>query len=321
MMRWKKKLDIIVPLVIAVAIFVLFSVLTDGNFISRYNIFSMLDTMYPIVIGGLGLIFVISQGSIDISQGQILLLAGTVAAMMGGRCNIFITIVTVLFIGAVIGLVNGFIVAKFKVPSMMVTVAVQIMLKGFVVGALNNGTIFASASILALNANRVKIPLVIGTILIMGYLFTYSRWGYYSRTISENEVVVKYSGVQIDRVKIFAFMASGVMAALASIVTLANVGGASVQLGSAFSINVLIALFIGGTPVEGGMGTKVYKMLLGTVTVSMLQNGLTLMGIKSDIYQAIEGIVLLLMVLLSMYLNAQMAKEKKLRVVEKEKAA
>ena len=96
---------------------------------------------------------------------------------------------------------------------------------------------------------------------------------------------------------------------LAAVITVATTGGVSAQLGNSFSIDALIAVFVGGIPVEGGFGSKMLKVVIGAATITVLQNGLTLLGVKSDIFQAIEGGVLLIMVLLSMYINKQTSKE------------
>jgi len=129
-----------------------------------------------------------------------------------------------------------------------------------------------------------------------GYLLKYTRFGAYCKAIGENEKTMIFTGINTDRIKLFAFIISGAMAGIASVFTLARLGGASNTMGSGFEMRVMMAMFIGGIPVSGGMNTKLYKLFLGAPMIVLLENGLVICGASGGLTQLIRGIVLLLVV-------------------------
>ena len=133
-------------------------------------------------------------------------------------------------------------------------------------------------------------------IVIVWYVFNYTPFGAYCRAIGENENAVKFAGVPVTKIKIIAFGLSGLFTGIASVFVLARVGGCSTTLGLGFEMRVMMAMFIGGIPVEGGSGTRLYKMIVGAFMITLLENGLVLTGSSGSITQLIRGIVLLAVV-------------------------
>ena len=125
--------------------------------------------------------------------------------------------------------------------------------------------------------------------------------GYYARVIGSNEVKAIYTGVPVDRVKIISFVLSGVMASIVGLFTLSRIGGVSASMGNFYELEVLLALFVGGVPVEGGMATKIHKLFIGSLIVGVLGNGLVLNNISGVLSQGIKGIILILVVFITSY--------------------
>lgn len=130
-------------------------------------------------------------------------------------------------------------------------------------------------------------------VLICGYLFEYTKIGYYSKAIGDNEVKARYTGIPVDRMKIIAFMLSGIMAGVAGLFTLSRVGGVDTSMGSFFELEVMLALFAGGIPVTGGMDAKLYRLFIGALTIGTLVNGLTLCNVSAALTEGIKGMVLI----------------------------
>jgi ribose transport system permease protein len=137
-------------------------------------------------------------------------------------------------------------------------------------------------------------------VLLMGYLFEYTRVGYYSKVIGENETVGKFTGISVNKMKILAFIFSGVMAGIVGAFTISRIGGVDPGMGNFFELQVMLALFIGGVPVTGGMGSKIYKLLIGAPTIALLENGLVLCRVRGELSELIEGIVLILVVFITL---------------------
>lgn len=277
-----------------------FTVATRGRLLSSGNMQAILDQIIPLIIGGLGMIFVVSQGSIDMSQGSLVALSGTLAIMASNQFGFAVLFPVALICGAAVGLFNGVVLSRFKVPSLMLTFAMLIALRALVALFTQGDTIFASPEILSVNDYPIKLSLFIGLVLVVGYLFEYTKVGYHCKAIGENEIVGTYTGVGVAKSKILAYILSGLMAGVVGVLTVARIGGVDPGMGNFFELQVMLALFIGGVPVNGGMQSRIYKLLIGAPTVAILDSGLILCGVGGELSEMIKGAVLLLVVFITL---------------------
>ena len=162
-------------------------------------------------------------------------------------------------------------------------------------------------ALLAIGMLLALITLLIILIAVIQYLFKYTRFGNYVRGIGENELAIRFTGANVNLVKIAVFIISGVLFAIAGIFTIARQGGTSSTIGSGFEMKVMMALFIGGIPVQGGEGTKVYKLIFGSFTITLLEISLVLLNAQSAVVQLIKGIILLGAVYLTNLLARKLA--------------
>ena len=105
----------------------------------------------------------------------------------------------------------------------------------------------------------------------------------------------------MTRVKICDFEICGAIAGIAGVLMMTRTGGASNMLGKGFELRVIMALFLGSVPVVGGMDSKMFKVIIGALTVIVLENGLSVSGISGGLYQLIEGVMMILMCVLTAY--------------------
>jgi len=293
----------LLPFISLVMIIVIFSLLTHGNIWTIFNLKSILNQTIPLVIGGLGMIFVVSQGSVDISQGSVFALCGTIATMLSNQFGIYILFPSAILIGALVGATNGIIVGRFKVPSLTTTLAMLISIRALVATITHGKEIFASQEIINIDKAMIKLPLFIAAVIIIGYIFEKTKIGYYSRAIGENETVVLFTGIPVNNIKMIGFMLSGIMAGLAGVLTVSRNGGAFPGLGNFFELDVLLALFVGGVLVTGGMPSRIYKLLIGATTIAILKNGLIISGVSGEYTEGARGIILILIVFITSKLS------------------
>ena len=291
----------IVSLSILIFIFVFMLIGTGGKLVSLFNLKALIDQSFTIAIAGLGMIFVIAQGGTDMSQGSLVAVAGAIGVMVGTTFDSWLIFPAAILIGACIGLINGIAVAKFKASSFLVTLAMLIILRAVVTYIVGSGVIMASKWIRSLDTTGVKLTVLFICTVIMVFVFEFTKFGYYCRAIGENEQMCITAGIPVAICKIIAFVLSGAMAGLASVFTVASLGGASSTVGKSFELNVMIAIFIGGVLVTGGMGTHIYKLFIGVPTVSILQNSLVILGANGNLVQAIVGISLIIIVAIMMF--------------------
>lgn len=313
MKKWKNKLggvmfQDVVPFIAFIVIFLFF---TFASYNSRTGTFQMLtvrnlstlleQTMQTILVA-CGTLFVVSQGSTDLSVGVNLALSGVIGTWAAYAAGIdWLMIPVTLLVGLIVGVFNGVIVSKCKVSSFMLTLAMLIGVRGLVnfiqirtdVQSLPAGLSFLSNS-------TVMVILFLFIVVIMAYVFEFTKVGRYSRAIGENETTAKFVGVPVNKMKIIAFALSGLMAGVAAVFNMATVGSTNQQMGVFLEIRVVMAIYLGGVMVTGGSSAKFYKILLGSFSIQIIVKGLALMG-KSDAHysQFVQGILLLVILFLS----------------------
>lgn len=304
----KLKFQDAVPFVAFLVIFLFFTVASYNErtgtitMLTVRNLRSLLDQTMQTILVACGTLFVVSQGSTDLSVGVNLALSGVIGMWVAHATGIgWLLIPVTLIVGLALGVFNGIIVSKFKVSSFMLTLAMLIGVRGLV----NYLQIFTDVqrmpeSMMFLSNSTVKILLFVIIVAVMAYVFEFTKAGRYSRAIGENETTAKFVGVPVDKMKIVAFALSGLMAAVAAIFNLATIGSTSNQMGSFLEIRVIMAIYLGGVLVTGGSSAKFYKILLGSFSIQIIVNGLALMG-KADAHysQSVQGILLLVILFLS----------------------
>ena len=280
----------------------------EGSIFSPENLRNLFTQSVATIIAGLGLMFVAAMGSTDITCGVIVGLSGTFGLMATnhGAPSIVFALIAVL-IGAGSGLLLGFVNAKLHVRSFMACLALMMAYRAVIVWIMSSNAFYLPDDMRILDNFWVKLVIVIQLILLITYLFHKTRFGNYVRGIGENEVAIRFTGVDVDKVKICVFVISGVMAAIAGIFTVVRQGGSSSTIGTGFEMKVMMALFIGGIPVHGGEGTKVYKLLFGSFTITLMEIALVLLNAQSAVVQLIKGFILLGAVFLTNFLARKMA--------------
>jgi ribose transport system permease protein len=256
-----------------------------------------------LAIGASGMVFVASQGSTDMSMGSLLAVAGTLGGMASLQYGVVGFIVVSIGVGIFFGFFMGVLLAYFKVNSLMITLAMLIALRAVVSYITNGQALLLDYDIIKMNALSIKLPFIIILLVFMWYLFSYTKIGFFSRCIGENEEVGRFSGINVKKYKILAFMLSGAMAGVVGILSVVKIGGVSPTIGNFFELQVMTAMFVGGIPIAGGSESKFYKVISGSFMLVLLQNGLTLARVSAEFSELIQGIILILVVFLNLYIE------------------
>ena len=286
----------IVPFIAFLVILIFFSIASKGKMLSAYNLSLLVEQSMITIIIGCGVLFVVAQGSIDLSVGVNLALACAVATWIANATVGWLLIPVAIVVAVIIGLFNGIVVSKFKVPSFMLSIAMLIGVRG-VVNYIQTaiGTQYIPESMEVLSEPFIIYPAFILIVAAMIYVFEFTKIGKYSKAIGENETTARFVGIPVPLIKTIAFCLSGLMVGFGSLFSLASNGGTSMQMGVFLEMKVAMAIFLGGVLVTGGTSAKIYKVLLGSFSITIIVNGLALIGMSETQYsQTIEGILLLL---------------------------
>ena len=299
----------LIPVIAFVVVFLFFTIASKGKMLTAFNMKMILTQSMQVIILGSGMLFVVAQGSIDLSVGVNIAVSGILANYFANSTGQpFLLFPVALLIGLVIGIFNGFIVSKCHVPSFLVSIAMLIGMRGlanYLLTTLNTAYVqFLPGALRFMTKSSFQIPLFFAVLIIVAYVFEYTRVGYYCKAIGENEVNAKFIGIPVTRMKWTAFAISGLLAGVGALFSLSSVGGTSMQMGAFMEMKTAMAIFFGGVLVTGGSSAKFYKLILGALTITIIINGLALINLSdSQISESVEGVLLLLILFLTILAN------------------
>jgi ribose/xylose/arabinose/galactoside ABC-type transport system permease subunit len=266
---------------------------------------NMSNLMRQVVANGLislGMLLVILTGGIDLSVGSVVALGGVLFAGIADQIGIGAALALAIAGGAAAGLVNGVIVARFRLQSFIVTLATMGIVRGCVYLYTEVPLSPSHPGFRDIGATLVgSVPLSM-IIMLACYALV---WCYLNRTpagratvaIGGNEETVRLAGVNVQRTVVTAYMLSGALSALSGAILVSRLGIAQPSLGSAYELDAIAACVIGGAALGGGAGS-VGGTLFGVLTLGVINNLLNLVGVKSFYQDIVKGAVIILAVLL-----------------------
>lgn len=278
----------------------------EPRFLSVTNLEVMATQGGPLLIISLGATFVVLMGGIDLSVGAIGALAAAAVAVAitnhgFGSAGLLVAIV----VGALAGTVNAFCVTFLRLPSFIVTLGSLSIFNGVTLHLLNGRALFVDQlpyQNLAIGQTIPHLPNValIAVVLwaLMLFLNRYTRFGRYLTAIGAGEPVAALSGIPVRRYKAAAFIVSGAFAGCAGAFLLLELGSATPSLGDGYLLDSIAAIVIGGTALMGGVG-GISRTLLGVALLTVLSNGLNVVGVSTFTQSILKGVIVILAVLLT----------------------
>lgn len=293
-------------LAVLLVLVVLFSLAEPDAFLSVNNFRNIVVNVSILAIIGVAMTFVIITGGIDLSVGSVLVFSGVVAAKtmeaLGGQ-GIGVSLIGALVAcvsGVLWGLFNGVLVAKAKVPALIVTLGslgmalggAQIITGGIdlrgaptvLTDTIGFGRLFGQIPYLSL------ISLVV--VVIGGVVLHRTRFGRYTYAVGSNDEASRRVGVRVDRHLILVYTLAGFCAGLAGILNLAFFASTTIAGQSNTALNVIAGVVIGGTSLFGGIGT-IAGTVIGLFIPAVLQNGFVIMGVQPFWQQVVVGAFLI----------------------------
>lgn len=294
----------IIPIIILLALIVIFGILSGGTTLTRYNISNIMVQIVPVVIGSLGVIFVVSLGGTDISIGASAAMCATIGALVATATKqSWLLIPVTLILTMAVGLCVGLLVSKCKVSSFMITLALLIAARGFLNFMLSSRVIYTPPGLEFLSSTGFAFTLLVVAVVIIYFVFEKTKFGYYCKCIGENERTVKSVGINVDKIRITCFVISGLFAGIVGITQMCRVGGSTNTLCNMLEMRVQMAIFLGGILTTGGFSAKLYKVIIGSITITVIENGLTICQVSSAVSEAVEGILLVIILCTTIYFN------------------
>ena len=291
-----------------IVIYVAFAIICHRSgqpqFTSIKNILNVATQISMITIVAIGMTFVIISGGIDLSVGAVAAFSGVITAQVlvstGG--NTVAAIIVGLLSGAAVGIFNGFIVANFKVPPFIVTLATMIGIRGLAFIRCKGNPVSIDGPFGDIGSGdflKIPIPVIIMLVVIAGgwYLAKHTKWGRYIYALGGNEEASRLSGINIKFMKLFIFGLCGFLSAMAGMINAARLTSGDPKEGDMWELDAIAAAVVGGTSLSGGRGT-VIGTVLGALIIGVIKNGLDTLGVESFTQMLIKGGVILAAVLI-----------------------
>jgi ribose transport system permease protein len=271
-------------------------------FFTERNVSNLMRQVVANGLISLGMLLVILTGGIDLSVGSMVALGGVLFAGITDQLGIGAALAIAIACGAAAGMVNGLIIARFKLQSFIVTLATMGIVRGCVYLYTEIPLSPSHPAFRDLGATLVGVVPVSMIIMLGCYALI---WCYLNRTpagratvaIGGNEETVRLAGVNVGRTVVLAYMLSGAFSALSGAILVSRLGIAQPSLGIAYELDAIAACVIGGAALGGG-GGSVGGTLFGVLTLGLINNLLNLVGVKSFYQDIVKGAVIILAVLL-----------------------
>ena len=302
-----RNLDKLRPIIGLIIFSVIISIL-NPRFLTMGNLLNVFRQTSINAIIAAGMTFVILSAGIDLSVGSILGFSGAVGAkMLASGYNIWLSLLVAIVIGAVAGIVNGIIITRGKVQPFIATLAIMILLRGATMVFTSGRPIPVSGEHISgvfrwigtgvVLGIPVPIAIMIIVFIVCYYILNHTQYGRHLYAVGGNEEASLLSGVNTAKIKILAYIASGILAAIAGIIVTSRLSSAQPTSGEGYELDAIAAVVLGGTSLVGGQGT-IIGTIIGALIIGILNNALNLMDVQSYYQMIAKAIVIIVAVLL-----------------------
>lgn len=293
--RWTSRL---LSPIILVLLILLFSVATGGRFSNPRNLSMILEQALVVGTVATGAVFIFATGNVNISMGATTALVATLAAQAYMATeSIPVMFVSSMVSGVIIMGLTALLSTWLKVRVLYVTVVMMTLLASIQMTLLGSATIqlpYAMTSALG-NAN-VPLILFILFFIFATVLFHFTALGRKLRYIGINELCAELTGFKKSRYLLLAFLVAGIGVGLGAVSTIIRNGSITTDTCSTLNMDCMLAIVLGGMSCFGGSRSNTYSAIVGAVIVTVLNNGLLMMGVSSTVLQAVRGVIFIILV-------------------------
>lgn len=288
---------------IGMVLIIMFIIACIGSpyFLDVYNIQSLLRDLAIIGMIGIAQSLLLLVGELDLSVGKIATLCGILSGMLMiyTKINPWVALICGLIFGIFFGLLNGLIITKLRLNSMVATIGMQgvygginlVLTKGKAITGIPEQIQFLGKGSLGI----VPMPFIFCIIVLVLVLFLVkkTKTGRYIYAIGNSREAATILGIKVDQIRVFIYVVVGLISSLAGLLYVCRLGSAQSTLGESWPMNSIAASVIGGVSLNGGIGNPA-GALIGAAIISIISNMIVLFGVNAYWQQAVSGIVVVL---------------------------
>lgn len=308
-----KEMGIFVPWLLICVITGIF----NHAFFSFNNIVNLLRSISITLIGGVGVTFVLISGQLEMSIGSTMGLASIITGMCLERFQlpILAAILCGLLVAALVGVFNGVIISKFKIPALIVTLGTMYIGRG-IINVIAKGRPFGnfpegfnnigSGTFLSV---PYSVYIAFAVMAIAAFVLKYTVFGRSIMAVGGNAETARVSGIHISKITIITYVISAVTAGLAGILTTARLSSAQANAGNGWEMTVIAAVVIGGTSMYGGSGS-VIGTLIGVAIMETLTVAMTMLRVDAYWQKIVVGAIIIIAVGIDTYRRSKISSDK-----------
>lgn len=277
-----------------------FSILSE-RFFTLSNMLIVMRQTSVVAFLAFGMTFVILGAGIDLSVGSVLAISGAVCAGVMQNGNVFFAILAGLVVGSALGIFNGLVITKLRIPAFIATLAMMAIARGGTLVYTGGRPITGLPSSFAFLGRgyigNIPFPIILMLfIFILAYIILkLTRFGRYVYATGGNIDAARASGIKVNNVIISNFAISGLLSGLTGIILASRLNSAQPTAGMGYELDAIAAVVLGGTNLFGGEG-ELWGTLVGAFIMGILNNGLNMLNVSSFYQQVVKGVVILIAV-------------------------
>jgi ribose transport system permease protein len=278
------------------------------TFLKKENLVNIANQIVVVAIVAIGMTIVVITGGIDLSVGSLIALAAVISTLLirdyghgtaAGIGMVFLACSIAVLACGLVGLFSGIMITKFRIPPFIATLpmmqvasgAAYILSKGNSIYELPRSFGFLGGAN-AFFQIPVGVVVMVGCYQVANVVMSRTVLGRYFYATGSNRLAATYSGVNVTKVLIVAYLASGLFAGIGGIVLASQLRSAAPTYGTTYELYVIAAVVIGGTSLTGGEG-RMFGTLIGGLIIAVIQNGMNLTGVQSYTQKIVLGLVIL----------------------------
>ena len=288
---------------------ILLMCMTD-KFLTSSNLFNIIRQITINIFLACGMTMVILLGGIDLSVGSVIAVSGCISAGMVTWLHLPVAagICIGLLCGVAIGAINGLIASQTTIPPFIITLATMNIGRGIArlytsaktIAVLDPSyTFFGTGKI---GEIPIQLLLIVLVVAVTSFILNRTKLGRGIYYVGDNEQAAKYAGLKVRKIRFFVFVFSGLLAAMAGVLSTARTFAATMDMGISAEMDAIAAVVLGGTSMKGGRGTLM-GTVIGVIVIGILKNGMNLLGIDSSWQYVVQGVVILIAVYIDFIKN------------------
>jgi len=290
----------IIPFLGLLVLVVFFNTITKGNLLSAKNLTLIFNQGYALFLASAAAVFVMSTGNLDFSMGAIAGFACACATLAAKAIAPWVSIPVAILVGCLLGMINGFAITVLRLPTFIACLCMMFILMAGTQSLIAGSSIMMPISMMMWEVDVIKIVLAVVYFALMLLLFNYTKIGKQLKSLGVSIEAARQSGINVKKMHFLAYTLTGAASGLAGFFLMLRTGGAATTTGQTLTTDVIMAIVFGGMSISGGASSKVSAALLGTLVVSVLNNGMILAGYGGTTQQLVKGFLFLVIIAVSL---------------------